>query len=70
MANDLLIKGGRVIDPSTHTDQELDVLILDGKVSKIAESLAPENGIAVLDATGKIVMPGLIDMHAPSGAWI
>ncbi|MGI6163093.1 MAG: dihydroorotase [Bacillota bacterium] len=63
MANDLLIKGGRVIDPSTHTDQELDVLILDGKVSKIAESLAPENGIAVLDATGKIVMPGLIDMH-------
>ena len=42
MANDLLIKGGRVINPSTHTDQELDVLILDGKVSKIAESLAPE----------------------------
>ncbi len=64
MANELLIKGGRVIDPSSKTDQVLDVLAVDGKIARLSEGIEPGNSaMTVLDATGKIVMPGLIDMH-------
>lgn len=64
MADHLLIKGGRVVDPSSKTDQVLDVLITNGKIARLAQSIEAENGTTeVLDATGKIVMPGFIDMH-------
>ena len=64
MAKDLLIKGGRVIDPSSRTDQVLDVLVVDGKIADLSENIEPENAATtVLDATRKIVMPGFIDMH-------
>ncbi len=63
MAKDLLIQGGRVIDPSTHTDKVLDVLVVDGKIAKLSEGIEPEGHMEVLDAKGKIVMPGFIDMH-------
>ncbi len=63
MEKRLLIKGGRVVDPSTKTDQLLDVLVVDGKIAKVAKDTETHNETAVLDAAGKIVMPGLIDMH-------
>ncbi|MGI6627355.1 MAG: dihydroorotase [Bacillota bacterium] len=63
MAQNLLIKGGRVIDPSAQTDENLDVLILDGNVFRVAENITPEEDIRILDASDKIVMPGFIDMH-------
>jgi len=66
MGNDLLIRGGRVIDPSTGTDDLLDLLIIDGKVTKLGKSIevpAGTSSIEVLDASNKIVMPGFIDMH-------
>jgi len=62
----LLIKGGRVVDPATDTDALLDLLVVDGK---IAERRAPGGHAAlppdtrVLEAAGKIVCPGFIDMH-------
>jgi len=57
-----LIKGGRVVDPKNKIDEALDVLISDGKIEKVAKDIkAP--GAKVIDAKGKIVAPGLIDMH-------
>ncbi|PKK84641.1 MAG: dihydroorotase [candidate division Zixibacteria bacterium HGW-Zixibacteria-1] len=67
---DLVIKGGRVIDPTLGFVKEADVFVKDGVIAKIAKetqatlkeitSLPAEN---VIDASGKIVCPGLIDMH-------
>lgn len=60
----LLIKGGRVVDPSQNLDKVCDVLIRDGKIAEIGEIAAA--GFApneIEDASGKVVTPGLIDMH-------
>jgi dihydroorotase len=69
----VLIKGGRVIDPG-NLDGIVDILIKDGKISEIKEQKAGVRGqgsgtggqsskLKVIDASGKIVTPGLIDMH-------
>ncbi len=58
----LLIKGGRLLDPSQGTDAQLDILVEDGKVSRIGESLQAE-GAEVVQADGKLVVPGLLDIH-------
>ena len=58
----ILIKGGRVIDPGNKIDDILDILIADSKISKVSKSIKPE-GARVLDASGKIIIPGLVDMH-------
>lgn len=60
----LLIQEGRVVDPTTGADSVLDVLIVDGKIAQVAEKIKPPEQCYILDASGKIVMPGLIDMHA------
>ncbi|MEK6235852.1 MAG: amidohydrolase family protein, partial [Planctomycetales bacterium] len=59
----ILIQGGRVIDPSREFDQVADLLLEDGRVAGInpAANALPDQ---VIDAKGKIVAPGLIDMHA------
>jgi dihydroorotase len=58
----LLIKNGRVIDPSSKTDARLDVLIDQGKISKLAPSITAADAL-LLDAAGCIVAPGFIDLH-------
>lgn len=58
----ILLKGGRVINPETSFDKIADVLIEDGKIAAIGEDIASE-GATVYDAAGKVVAPGLIDMH-------
>ncbi len=58
----LLIKGGRVINPETKWDQVADVLIEDGKIKAIAADLTAEDA-EVYPAEGKIVTPGLVDLH-------
>ena len=58
----LLIKGGRVINPAEKFDKIADVFVEDGKIKEIGEKL--EAGDAkVYDASGKVVTPGLIDLH-------
>ena len=57
-----LIKGGRVIDPANKIDKIADVLVEDGKIAAVGENL-PSEGAEVFEAEGKIVSPGLIDMH-------
>ena len=62
----MLIKGGDVVDPARGTIEKLDIIIEDGKVSKIlpsGELKKVDPKTAVIDASGKIVVPGLIDMH-------
>jgi dihydroorotase len=60
---DLLIQGGRVIDPSQKLSAVRDVAIASGKIVRIAENIPPATARQVYDAKGKIVTPGLIDMH-------
>ncbi|QQR72513.1 MAG: dihydroorotase [Holophagales bacterium] len=59
----LLIRGGRLIDPSQEIDAAFDVLIADGVVAAIGERLEPPAGAEVVEAAGRVVTPGLIDMH-------
>ena len=58
----LLIKGGRVVDPLLDLDDPLDILIEEGRISHIAPLIEKE-GAHLLEAQGKAVVPGLIDMH-------
>ncbi len=60
---DLLIKGGRVIDPAQNVDGVFDVAINGQKIALVAKDISAAEGKQVLDAKGKIVTPGLIDMH-------
>src|SRR5438876_4204602 len=62
----LLIKNGRVIDPASKTDVSLDVLLDGEKIVEVAqpESVQAAPGAEVFDATGLIVAPGFIDIHA------
>jgi dihydroorotase len=59
----LLIRNGRVIDPDSGTDAILDVLVSGGKIAAVAPRIAP-GGHDVIDASGLVVAPGFIDMHA------
>ena len=60
--NAWLIRGGRVIDPINGVDRVMDVLVQDGRVAQLGEGIACE-GAKVIDAAGKVVAPGFIDMH-------
>ncbi|MFH1354936.1 MAG: dihydroorotase [Candidatus Omnitrophota bacterium] len=58
----LLIKNGRLVDPSNNIDEVCDLLLENGKVSKVAQQI-DTNSTQVIDAKDKIVMPGIVDMH-------
>ena len=58
----ILLKGGRVINPENKFDQVADVLIEDGKIKAIGKDL-PAKGAEIYDAAGKVVAPGFMDMH-------
>ncbi|MDO4558689.1 MAG: dihydroorotase [Planctomycetia bacterium] len=59
----ILIRNGRVIDPSRGADRVTDIRIQDGRIAAWDVTETPEEGTEVIDATGLIVTPGLIDMH-------
>lgn len=61
---DLLIKGGRVIDPSQEIEAELDVAISESKVARLGSGIPASQARRVIHAEGKIVTPGVIDLHA------
>jgi dihydroorotase len=60
---DLVIRHGRVIDPGATLDRQLDVGFRDGCVAALEPELPVENVEHVVDASGRIVVPGLIDLH-------
>src|ERR1700712_5897018 len=61
MAYDLILKGGRVIDPSQNIDRVTDVAFSNGKVAKVGNDLT--DATEVRDVKGYIMSPGLIDLH-------
>ena len=63
MELDLLIKGGRVVDPGQDIDGVLDVGLADGKIAALEGGLPDSGAREVIDASGKLVTPGLIDLH-------
>jgi dihydroorotase len=62
----LLVKNGRVIDPATETDAPRDVLLDGDKIAEVAQpgKIAQDHATEIFDATGLIVAPGFIDLHA------
>ena len=62
MLNSMLIRGGRVIDPKNGVDMIADVLVENGKIAAVGENLA-KDGVQVIEAEGRVVAPGFIDMH-------
>jgi dihydroorotase len=63
MAWDLLIKNGRVIDPLNGTDEVRDVAIEGSKIAAVDSNLPADQASQVIDASGKIVTPGWVDLH-------
>src|SRR4051794_40490288 len=63
MAYDLILRGGHVIDPSQQLDGAFDVGFAGGKVAAVAPTLQAGPATDVRDVAGRIVTPGLIDLH-------
>jgi len=63
---DLIVKGGRVIDPSVRLDAVRDVAVANGRIAAVEADLAA-SAIETIDAAGKLVVPGLIDIHTHAG---
>jgi len=61
--SEVLIRGGRVIDPSRNTDGVADLYIKDGRIEAVGRNIPVGQGIEVIDAAEKVVAPGLIDLH-------
>ena len=58
----ILIKNGHVVDPANNLDKAIDILIQDSKIHKVSEGIQAKVDLTV-DAAGKMVLPGLVDMH-------
>jgi dihydroorotase len=61
---DLVLKGGRVVDPASGLDGVLDVAVENGKIARVAAGIAATEAARVIEVGGKLVTPGLIDLHA------
>lgn len=60
---DLVLRGGRVIDPAQQIDMIADVAVSGGRIAALAASLPADAGAEAIDASGLLVVPGLIDVH-------
>ena len=63
---DLIIRGGRIIDPSARLDAASDIAIAGGRIVLVAPSIKAD-AVETIDAHGKLVVPGLIDIHTHAG---
>lgn len=61
--NEILIKGGHVVDPATGLDGQADIFIMDGKIRAVSNDIKPNTHTRVIDATSRYIIPGLIDCH-------
>ena len=60
---DLVLKGGTAIDPSTGLEGAQDIAVQDGQIAAIAPSISSDEALRVVDVSGSVVTPGLIDVH-------
>ncbi len=60
---DLLLKGGNVVDPANGVEGICDLGIRDGKIAEVSEGIAGERAARVIDVSGMLVTPGLLDIH-------
>lgn len=60
---DLLLKGGRVVDPRNNIDGIRDLAVKAGRVAAVSESIDPSAAASVIDVKGMIVTPGIVDIH-------
>ncbi|MCB8838320.1 amidohydrolase/deacetylase family metallohydrolase [Aurantimonas sp. VKM B-3413] len=60
---DLLLKGGRVICPASGIDGQRDVAVKDGRIAAVEATILPSSARQVIDVSGKLVLPGMIDTH-------
>jgi dihydroorotase len=63
MSRPLLLRQGRVIDPARRFDAVADVLMEDGKIVAVGTGLGAPDGVEIRDVSGKVVAPGLVDVH-------
>jgi dihydroorotase len=63
MARPILLRGGRVIDPSTEIDEVSDILLADGEVQNVGRGFGTPDDAEIIDCAGLIVCPGFIDLH-------
>src|SRR5512147_2066701 len=63
MSDVIFIEGGRVVDPSSGTDGVRTVVVRDGKVAEVAERVERPRDARAIDARGKWVTPGFVDLH-------
>jgi dihydroorotase len=63
MTRPILLRGGRIIDPSRDLDQVTDLLVQDGKIAAVGPGLGAPDGADVRDVAGLVVAPGLVDVH-------
>ncbi|RKS06463.1 dihydroorotase [Nocardiopsis sp. Huas11] len=60
---DLLLRGGRVIDPDTGRDGTADIAVRAGRIAAVASGLPADQAVRTVDVTGRLVLPGLVDLH-------
>ncbi|MEZ5401009.1 MAG: amidohydrolase/deacetylase family metallohydrolase [Bryobacteraceae bacterium] len=60
---DILVRGGYVICPAQNLSAVRDVAVLNGRIARVSEGIAPAEAAQVIDARGYLVTPGLIDIH-------
>lgn len=63
MVYDLLVKGGLVVDPSQNIEDIRDVAVSGNHIAEVAADIKPASSKTVIDASGKIVTPGIVDLH-------
>ena len=61
---DIVIQGGRVVDPSQRIDRIADVAIANGRIARLDANIAAAQAQTIIDARGKLVTAGLVDIHA------
>ena len=61
---DLLLRGGRVVDPGTGIDARMDIAVAGGRIAALQADIPPAQARKVVDVSGLYVVPGLVDLHA------
>ena len=61
--HDLILKNGTLLDPGQSIHGKMDIAFKDGIVSDVAADISPQLSINTIDVSGKLVTPGLIDLH-------